>query len=303
MHRRPTSALYILCAALSSSCLEYDMPPGERPVIAMLQYDFSSSFDGNPARYRREGWSSPDRYGHLDAPAALTVWLFDAASAPGFELEAARSDLTLTRVSDGRRVGGTVLVGWYGIDGSAIDPDAVAISFVPAGPLEPGWHVLRMDIGPTLRGFRAGAVGVHADRRVGDVLYARFRMDSAPSWVGTFVGNVGPYPYDRTTFHGRLSEPDAGVDWAGTRLEVRYDGVVQDCDWPRFGDDGFLVTCSGVPFPSLMTLELDSPAVTDPAGERPTVHAIPYDERLDWGDLGILVSPDLGIEAADAASR
>ncbi len=139
--------------------------------------------------------------------------------------------LYLVEVSSGAAVPGEVREGVVRMDGAVVpgwpDGDVVGVvSFVPDEPLEEGWYVLVADLREWMTSNARvtrldGAIGFVED----DMVFARFRIGSEPTWFRTQVHcDTRQLGHERTTWCDimvALSEP---ADLGSTRFELRVDG-------------------------------------------------------------------------------
>ncbi|MBK6534656.1 MAG: hypothetical protein IPF99_35435 [Deltaproteobacteria bacterium] len=234
--------------------------------------------------------------------------------AAGIDSVAAEAALaggaSLVRVADGAAIAGEVRSGWFNVSGEEVDGVRAGWSFVPAEPLEPGWHVLRFDLtelealGQHIVFFAGSSTTAHS-------VYARFRVDSVRSWVFTRVAcqrrdhdGLLPAVEQACNIGGAISEA-AIVDWGSTSMIVRYDDQPVECAPISLGDSWFSTTCPLPPSTDVrVDVEVFSDAIAGPNGEARLVHGFDFIdlprvvELPDWWqfDQTIPVAPSLGLE-------
>lgn len=153
----------------------------------------------------------------------------------------------VARVDDGSQITGNLRWGWFDMEGNppefgALSGWGLAVCFVPAAPLEEGWHVFRVDFSPwTEFGTRLMPYGTDG------VVYARFHVGSRPTWYETEVdcwedGRRSGLPDSACLITGFVSEEV--VSWGSTTIEVSFDGVPTECSpWLEPGSAGFAALC------------------------------------------------------------
>lgn len=302
---RPFLVLMCVAAATSASCMIIEAEPTNFISVALHVPDFQSSL--------RFVHASLEGYPLDDTPVLAVVH----RSSPVLGLrgspaeEAIASGASLIRLADGASVPMSVRSGLYDVQGRAVPgASTTGWSFVPDEPLEDGWHLLRVDLaGLIALGQNVGYQ--EFSPRDGDVLYSRFRVDSAEEWVNTEVrcerrdrdGNLLPADEQRCNFAAALSEAGP-VSWEGAMLEVRYDGVTAECGALETNDVGAWRSCALPPSTDVeITLELLGTPIRGPVGPPPTRHTFAFEPLIPAGQLADLrgfstwvpVEPNLGL--------
>ena len=302
---RPFLALMCVAAVTVPSCIIIEAEPTNFTSVALHIPDFQSSLRFVHASV---GGSPLD-----DAPVLVV------AHRPSVVLglrgrpaeEAIASGARLVRLADGASVPMSVRSGLYDVQGRAVPgASTTGWSFVPDEPLEDGWHLLRVDLaGLIALGQNVGYQ--EFSPRDGDVLYSRFRVDSAQEWVNTEVrcerrdreGNLLPTDEQRCTFAAALSE-EGPVSWEGAMLDVRYDGVTAECGALETNDVAAWRSCALPPSTDVeITLELLGTASGGPVGPPPTRHTFAFESVIPAGQVTDLrgfstwvpVEPNLGL--------
>jgi hypothetical protein len=216
----------------------------------------------------------------------------------------------LTRVADGVEIPLEIHTDIRNIEGTVVEVELGGWSFVPEEPIGPGWHTLRVD----LSGLVELGQDIHwegDDQRRGDVLYARFRVDAATEWVFSAFrcsrrdhGGLLPVAEQRCMIGGAVSQADP-VEWAGTSIAIRFDGVDAGCEDLAFDDVSFGASC---PLPatleSTIEIEMTGGAVAGPNGGPTTVHRVVLRDLVlpvgtdDWwsSNTVVPVAPEMGLE-------
>ena len=317
---RPNRSVALIVLAAAGCTPAGHTPPPDPPVLRleMRVPDFTSHLSYAASELGGEP---------VDATPVLALFRYNTFAAgidPAAGAAAMDAGTSLVRVADGQVVDGELRVnwadvvdgvfgtGWLDIEGNRVDGAVGGWSFVPSAPLEPGWHALRIDLSDLIALGQPIAYSepyTHAD---GDVLYARFRVDSSASWVHMSVDcarrdAAGPLSVDeqRCLIGGVLSEP-AAAEWGLTAtMAVRYDGSPAACDATVWDELGFSASCA-IPASNDVEIEvtLTSDVVAGPEGETPAVRRaairdlLPTGADPDWYAFNALVpvSPRLGLE-------
>ena len=244
---------------------------------------------------------------HAPPPPGEHGWRYLDNAERDAVIRALEEGMSLIRVRDGARVPVHLREGCVSVSGEEhllLDGDALFRALVPREPLEDGWYVFRVDLAP----LRAtGFAFEHDDsldhrtgeRAVDDVLYARVRWGSQPSWARVAFTRGSP----RWTLAAVLSEASPGS--ALPSIEVRQDGEPLACVdvHDTGGGYGVAVECpSGElglpPRGTTVELTLHGTDIRRPSGAPAGALTIPYDELFHPNDssTAVLFEPNFAMD-------